>query len=147
MNDLFFIMYFGSIYSYFFLVIFIDFYILSLLRSSLYMYLSYDRDSVSVPGSPQGEHQWKICLASSKLAFFVPSSPWDSCKSPFLFLSGFSDTPHHSVNQEVHDGLVLPVAPSHWSERLTNAAPTETTGWAPEGESEILSMKMQSTAS
>lgn len=35
-----FIMYFGRIYFYFFMVIFIDFYVLSMLRFSLYMYIS-----------------------------------------------------------------------------------------------------------
>lgn len=71
---------------------------------------------------------------------------WGSARAPSCF-SLAPCTPPHRVNQEVHDGLVLPVAPSNCSERLTKPAPTETTGWAPEGGSEILSMKMQSTTS
>lgn len=38
-----------------------------------------------------------------------PHPPLVSSISSFLFLPGFSATLHHHVNQEVHDGLVLPV--------------------------------------
>lgn len=37
-----------------------------------------------------------------------PGFPWGSQNSAFLFPSGFSDTLHHSVNQEVHDGRFCP---------------------------------------
>lgn len=144
-------------YFYLFVVIFIDLYTLSLFRFILLcVNLLTHRPSIR-PRSSTGTRTPfanTMCPAPSKLAFYMPrppraaaSSPWGSCKSSFLFLSGSSHTPHHSVNQEVHDGLVLLVAPSNWSERLTKPAPTETTGWAPERESEILSMKMQSTTS